>query len=77
MWWLYLIIGVAAFFLGIVFVISTCPTLGTLYIDLNSKDDKDVARVIFDKTLEESSRYGLMFIRIKKQDNLSSLDGRI
>lgn len=75
MWWLYLIVLIVGIFIGMIFILAKLPIIGTLYVDMDSKDDKDIARIIFDKTLEEISRYNIMSIKIEKKKGLSSFDG--
>ena len=77
MWWLYLIAFAVGVFLGIVFILAKLPALGTLYIDMNSNNDKDIARMVLDKSFEEASNYRLMIVQIKKHNNLSSFDGKL
>lgn len=77
MWWLYILIGIIGVFLGILTVAMGISTIGTLYVDLNAKDDKDIARFIFDFGLDEIAGKGLVFVRIKRKEGLSSLDGKL
>lgn len=77
MWWLYLIVFIVGVFFGMTFMLAKVPPIGTLYIDMNSKEDKDIARIVFDKSLEEISKYGLMTVKIEKKSGLSSFDGKL
>ena len=74
MWWLYIIIFVVGFIVGTIFVIAKAPIMGTMYIDMDSRDDKDIARIIWERTLEEITKNGLAMVKIVKKHNLSSLD---
>ena len=74
MWWLYLIVFILGLFIGTIFVIARCPIMGTIYLDLNSRDDKDIARITFERSFEEIQKHGLAMIKVEKRNNLSSFD---
>ena len=77
MWWLYLIAFAVGAFLGMCFILAKLPAVGTLYVDMESNDDKDIARIVFDKPFDYILRYGLMTIKIERKSNLSSFDGKL
>ena len=77
MWYWYLIVGVVSFIFGMIAILLICPSCGTLFIDMNSRNDKDIARFIFEKPIENISEYRVMTLKIVKKDGLSSIDGKL
>ena len=77
MWWLYIIAVVAGFFVSLAFVLIGTPVIGTMYIDMDSRDEKDIARIVFSKPLEEIAGYSITFVKVEKKSGLSSFDGKL
>ena len=80
MWYLYVIAAIGGFLFAFVVIAMSLKYLGTLVIDINSRNDRDIARFVFDTPLDEARKHGLMLVKIEETKNgnsLSSMDGRL
>lgn len=58
---------------GIILVCAFVRKLGTFQVDLKASDEEDIARFIFDKTLEEAVGRQLWFVSVEKKEGLKSI----
>ena len=76
-WLIYLIVGLVIFiigyFTGIAAFLATKDVFkaGKIVINLTN-DDKDIARFVFDKSLEDIAKHKFMLAEVKTNDNLKS-----